>query len=278
MLSACLIVKNEEAMLEECLKSLSGVGEYVIVDTGSTDNTVEIASKYGKVYHHKWKDDFADARNYALSKAKGDYILAIDADEILDTPIEEIKKQLEYMGEYNALECKLRWDDNHSHNVPRVYKKGLKWEGACHEYIVCNAKPSNMVITYRKSPTHSADPERNLRILLAHKDEPRSQYYLAQEYFDRGEWEKALKEYKAYIKVGTWRYEISDANLRASKCLFNLQRGDEARDMCLQAILGNPEFKEALLHMADMSWENEAKTWRRYAETATNEEVLFIRA
>jgi len=272
MLSACLIVKNEEAMLKECLKSLKGIDEIIIVDTGSTDKTVEIASKYGKVYHHKWKDDFSDARNYALSKSNGDWNLIIDADEILLTPVSEI----ELDDNYDALEVKVSWSDTSFHRGPRIFKKGLRYQGKVHEYVVCNPKKTNIEIRYRKSPQHEVDPDRNLRILLKDKS-VRNKYYLAQEYFDRGEWEKALREYKAYIKVGTWRYEIADANLRASKCLFNLQRGDEARNYCLQAILGNPEFKEALLHMADMSWDNEAKTWRRYAETATNENCLFIR-
>lgn len=85
-ISICLIVKNEEAVLARCLDSLKGIGdEIIIVDTGSTDRTKEIASKYtNKIYDFKWIDDFSAARNFAFSKATKDYIYSADADEILD--------------------------------------------------------------------------------------------------------------------------------------------------------------------------------------------------
>ena len=85
-LSACLIVKNEEQRLSECLDSLQTlVDEIIIVDTGSTDRTVAIAKKYqARVFHFEWCDDFSQARNYAIAKAKGEWILVIDADELLE--------------------------------------------------------------------------------------------------------------------------------------------------------------------------------------------------
>lgn len=84
-LSACLIVKNEEAYLEACLASLKGlVDEIVVVDTGSTDGTLEIAKRHGaKIGHTEWNADFAAARNVSLGLATGDWILWIDADEVL---------------------------------------------------------------------------------------------------------------------------------------------------------------------------------------------------
>lgn len=85
-ISVCMIVKNEEKVLERCLKSLEGLyEELIIVDTGSSDNTKEIASRYtDKVYDYEWIYDFADARNFAFSKASCDYIYSADADEELD--------------------------------------------------------------------------------------------------------------------------------------------------------------------------------------------------
>jgi tetratricopeptide (TPR) repeat protein len=84
-LSLCMIVRNEEHNLERCLRSVQGVvDEIIIVDTGSTDRTPEIAARYGaKVFHHVWQDDFALARNASLKQAAGDWILALDADEEL---------------------------------------------------------------------------------------------------------------------------------------------------------------------------------------------------
>ncbi|SLM30721.1 hypothetical protein MTBBW1_2380045 [Desulfamplus magnetovallimortis] len=85
-LSACMIVKNEEAMLERCLNSIKHlVDEIIIVDTGSTDRTVKIAQSFNtRIFHHPWEDDFSRHRNQSISYATGDWILVIDADEELD--------------------------------------------------------------------------------------------------------------------------------------------------------------------------------------------------
>lgn len=81
--SACMIVKDEEEMLGDCLHSIRDwVDEIILVDTGSTDRTVEIAQSYGaKVFHHAWEGDFSKARNQSLAYATGNWIFIIDADE-----------------------------------------------------------------------------------------------------------------------------------------------------------------------------------------------------
>ena len=82
-LSLCMIVKNEQPNLVRCLSSVkAAVDEIIVVDTGSTDRTKEIATVFGaKVFDAPWNDDFAEARNTALSKATGDWIFVLDADE-----------------------------------------------------------------------------------------------------------------------------------------------------------------------------------------------------
>jgi tetratricopeptide (TPR) repeat protein len=84
--SACLIVRNESLVLERCLSSLVGaVDEIVVVDTGSTDATPEIAAGLGaRICRYEWCDDFSAARNAGLDAASSDWILTIDADEYLD--------------------------------------------------------------------------------------------------------------------------------------------------------------------------------------------------
>jgi tetratricopeptide (TPR) repeat protein len=84
-ISLCTIVKDEEALLHRCLASVRGVvDEIVVVDTGSTDRTTDIARQFGAaVYHYPWQDDFAAARNESLRHAQGDWILVLDADETL---------------------------------------------------------------------------------------------------------------------------------------------------------------------------------------------------
>lgn len=85
-ISLCMIVKNEEAVLKRCLDSIADLmDELIIVDTGSTDATREIASAYtDRVYDFAWSGDFAAARNFSFSKATKDYIYCADADEVLD--------------------------------------------------------------------------------------------------------------------------------------------------------------------------------------------------
>lgn len=95
-ISACMIVRNEAQYIKQCLDSISPqVDEVVVVDTGSTDGTVDIARQYGnvKIYHLDWPDDFSVARNFANSKATKAWILSIDADEIL-TGLDTIKENL----------------------------------------------------------------------------------------------------------------------------------------------------------------------------------------
>lgn len=85
-ISLCMIVKNEEAVLARCLDSIADLmDEIIIIDTGSTDRTKEIAARYtSRIYDYKWTNDFSAARNYSFSKAGMDYIYTADADEILD--------------------------------------------------------------------------------------------------------------------------------------------------------------------------------------------------
>ena len=88
-LSICMMIKNEAKHLEECLKSLQPIrdavgSELIIVDTGSEDNSVEIARRFtDKVYFHEWNDDFSGMRNITISYAKGEWIFIFDGDEVM---------------------------------------------------------------------------------------------------------------------------------------------------------------------------------------------------
>jgi len=85
MISLCMITRDEEQFLPRCLSSVQGmVDEIVVVDTGSVDRTIGIASSFdARIYHFEWIDDFSAARNFSLSKASGDWIFSLDADEII---------------------------------------------------------------------------------------------------------------------------------------------------------------------------------------------------
>ena len=81
-ISACVITKNEEKNIEKWLECMSELAdEIILIDTGSEDHTVDIAEKYNaKIYHIKWENDFSKAKNYAIEKASGDWIIFLDAD------------------------------------------------------------------------------------------------------------------------------------------------------------------------------------------------------
>lgn len=85
-ISVCIIAKNEEKHIEECLKRLQPYGfEIVVTDTGSTDRTKEIATKYAdKVLDFAWMDDFSEARNFCAENASNNWILALDCDEYMN--------------------------------------------------------------------------------------------------------------------------------------------------------------------------------------------------
>lgn len=105
-ISACMIVKDESKVLTRCLSSIKDwVDEIIVVDTGSTDGTVDIAKSFGaKVYHKKWTNDFSFHRNHSMNKATKDWIFIIDADE--EVPVEDgivIKKMLDDGIEYDVI-------------------------------------------------------------------------------------------------------------------------------------------------------------------------------
>ncbi|WP_193726706.1 tetratricopeptide repeat-containing glycosyltransferase family 2 protein [Paenibacillus guangzhouensis] len=116
-ISLCMIVKNEAASLPACLESASrSVDEIIIVDTGSTDETVLIAEQFGAiVIQHAWHDDFADARNVALMHATGSWILFLDADERLD---EDSHALLRNYAQHHLPEGFFLHVWNHSSNNP----------------------------------------------------------------------------------------------------------------------------------------------------------------
>jgi tetratricopeptide (TPR) repeat protein len=103
--SLCMIVKNEAERLANCLKSVKGFAdEIILVDTGSSDRTINIAKKFGaKIFKFEWCDDFAAARNYALKQAQGEWILFLDADEVLERAVIPILKNAINNPEYLAI-------------------------------------------------------------------------------------------------------------------------------------------------------------------------------
>ncbi|TYQ27434.1 tetratricopeptide repeat protein [Pseudanabaena sp. UWO311] len=142
ILSACLIVKNEEQRLPQCLESLRSLAdEIIVVDTGSSDRTVAIAKKYqARVFQFEWCDDFSQARNYAIAQAKGKWILVIDADEVLEQS--EIATLQEVIQRDDCLAVNLLRSEIDAKQAPyslvlRLFRNhpAIKFTGLYHESI-----------------------------------------------------------------------------------------------------------------------------------------------
>lgn len=146
--SLCMIVKNEERILQRCLDSLAGLmDEIIIVDTGSTDATKQIAAKYtNQVYDFVWVNDFSAARNFAFSKAQMEYIYSADADEVLDeknrAAFWQLKQtllpEIEIVQMYYANQLSHGTIYNYDRELrPKLFKRNrtFQWQGAIHEQI-----------------------------------------------------------------------------------------------------------------------------------------------
>lgn len=147
-ISLCMIVKNEAAVLRRCLDSVADlVDEIIIVDTGSEDDTKEIAGQYTRfVYDFKWVDDFSAARNFACSKATKEYIYSADADEVLNEENRErfrilketLLPEIEVVQMKYANQLKYRTVYNYDEEYrPKLYKRirEFVWEAPIHENI-----------------------------------------------------------------------------------------------------------------------------------------------
>ncbi len=151
VLSIGLIVKNEEQYLEKCLTALKPIlesidSELIIADTGSTDNTVEIAKKFtDNVYHFEWINDFAAARNSTLERARGEWYMFIDADEILQDCADIIRffKSGEYkkygsatyiIRSYSDTQDSEKYADNRNHRLT-VRNSKVRFINPVHEAL-----------------------------------------------------------------------------------------------------------------------------------------------
>lgn len=153
LLSACLIVKNEELTIHKCLSSLQDVvDEIIVVDTGSTDRTMEIAKEFGaSIYQYEWDGDFSNARNESLRHANGDYILVIDADEYLDQVERVHLRDFLYKTDADGIFIRLRNYVGSLHRFSvspdilllRIFRRGYMYSGYVHEQIYQSIKKNN---------------------------------------------------------------------------------------------------------------------------------------
>jgi glycosyltransferase involved in cell wall biosynthesis len=229
-----LITKNEENNIEYCLSHLKSiVNEQIVVDTGSTDRTVEIAESLGaKVFHFEWIEDFSAARNFALDKAKGDWVIFLDCDEYFnDSSIALIRNYIKNINEnrnVNGVLTELINIDKENNitstmkNIsPRIFrnKKTIRYKNKIHEYLVdLEREKHNFNVVF-------IDMSNDLKVLHTGYDSKVLK-----------EKDKNARNINMLKKELDEKPEDSQLNLYMSKSLFMNQQYKESLDYALQAL------------------------------------------
>jgi glycosyltransferase involved in cell wall biosynthesis len=217
-----MIVKNEERTLERCLQSVAGIpDEIVIVDTGSEDHTKVIASKFtSRVLDFDWIDDFSAARNHAFAQAAKDYILWLDADDVLlaedRTKLLRLKNTLN--PSVDAVSMVYHYSFDESNNVTESNRrfrlvrrsKNFVWSGLVHEELVSDDADytyfdSDIVVTHRKPAGQPSSSWRNLLIYEKHLKEGRNLTpvdlcHYARELEVTGQFDKAIPYFIQFLE------------------------------------------------------------------------------
>lgn len=279
LISVCIITKNEENNIERCLKSIKSIAdEIIVVDTGSTDKTIEISQKFtDKIYRFEWQDDFSAARNYALEQASGEFILSIDADEYLDNPnslinaIKQAKSDTggwlvnvisDYKNQYGQSErivtSLLRLFRNH----PKIKFKGTIHEQVIDSILGLNLKIENTDIVFihtgynLNKELQDQKHYRNLNLLIkALENDPKNLYlmnHIAKTYFAQGKKDKATDYFLEVINKST---EVGVFTIEAynylSQIYFENQQYDLSIDYAKKSLAYVPKQQLPLFIIAD---------------------------
>ncbi|RJE86679.1 glycosyltransferase [Paenibacillus sp. 1011MAR3C5] len=242
-ISLCMIVRNEEDSLGRCLASVKdAVDEIVIVDTGSTDKTKEIAASFGAViYDFEWIDNFAAARNYSFEQATKTFILWLDADDVIEPEDLARLKALKEKEELSYDSVTMNYNLTFDHNGNPVFSlrrnrlvrrsRGFRWIGPVHEYLAVSGYTyhSDIAVTHRKERRHT---DRNLRIYLKRLEggeefSPRDQYYFANELRDHARLQEAADWYEKFLVSGLgWVEDEIAACMKQADCYGRLGQPD----------------------------------------------------
>lgn len=245
-ISLCMIVKNEERCIRRCLESVQGiVDEIIIVDTGSTDSTIEIAREYtDRIYSYEWKDNFAEARNFALEHATMSYILQLDADEVIndtdDIFGQPLDKDLYFIRIRNDLGSGL----SEIHQFVRIFRNDpkIRYEGALHEQINMLKENTNYSFDflgsiiehdgYLNQIVKSKDKyNRNMKILkeqIKHNPSSFNYYNLATQYNYSNQHGKALDAYTKSFQLANNLTFTNKVLIGITNSLMKLGRYKEA--------------------------------------------------
>ncbi|WP_164779719.1 glycosyltransferase [Paenibacillus kobensis] len=252
--SLCMIVKNEEATLARCLSSVDGVvHEINIIDTGSTDRTKEIAQSFqARVFDFEWVNDFAAARNFAFSQATCEYLLWLDADDILlpedAAKLQALIQALPYETDAVSMNYHLAKDEygNVTSSLRRNRlvrrSRGFRWIGAVHEYLEVygSIMAGDIAVTHDRVHTQS---DRNLKIYEAKVTSgaelgARDTYYFGNELFDHQLWERAAEQYEKLLQFSeVWIEDRIGACGKAAECYDHMGLLEQAKQKALQSFV-----------------------------------------
>lgn len=277
MVSLCMIVREEEAVLARCLESIADcVEEIIIVDTGSSDRTKEIAAGFtDKIYDFPWTDDFAAARNFAFSKATEEYLLWLDADDIF--PETEKRKFFDLKERLQKDPCDvvmMVYDagfDEAGRAVVSYERERLirncpqaKWQGRVHEVIVPFGRIWHEEIHFLHRKEKKTDTDRNLRIyekmLSAGENlEPRAKFYYGRECFYHGKWEQAEQIFREFLEEEAgWLENKLEAVRFLAASLREMGRAEEAFSVLLEGLRLAPPTGEHCCEIGQYFVEQEA--------------------
>ena len=217
-LSVCLIVKNEEEVLARCLSCAAKFAdEIIVVDTGSSDGTVEIAKRFtDSVFFFEWRDDFSAARNFAFDRAKGDYLMWLDADDVITDGNCKKIKELVKEGDFDMayLPYAAAFENERPTFVyyrERIMKRSMnfRFEGAVHEAIVPRGKTAYFDVPVYHKKVKAGDPLRNLLILQrkiarGEKLDGRSKFYYGRELFFNKMYSESCAVLEDYLLGDGW--------------------------------------------------------------------------
>ena len=266
ILSLCMIVKDEEENLACCLDCVQDiVDEIIVVDTGSSDRTIEIAKSYGaKIFHFRWSDDFSAARNVSITNAIGSYILWLDADDRLDdrgrSDLLNLKRGLPVDGQKAfafLIVCRNNLGDAAVYYQTRIFPniKRIRFEGRVHESldpslsmlgIKTIRKDIEIIHTgYDDSWVIRKKVKRNLKILLDENEDtvqdPVECFKISQCYFGLREFEYCLEYLNRAREVGPESSFYKSSYTMLSDCLLQLNRHHEAIALLENALAEFPD-------------------------------------
>lgn len=285
-ISLCMIVKDEEETLGNCLACAAGLAdEIIIVDTGSTDRTKAVAGVYtDQIYDFAWTDDFSAARNYSFSKATKEYILWLDADDLIEE--DSIQKILELKREtaplFDAVLMKyVAGVDDSGRMTTAFFRERLlrrscnfQWTGAVHEYLAIsgNILQTDIRILHskKKSPT-----DRNLKILekLVNRGNPsdRTLYYYASELQNNGQAEKASEYFRKFLHSDSPNPDyVSDACMHLSTYYRRAGKPEEALKVLIRSMEYGIMKPEVLCHIGNL-----CKERGEYEKAIAWDELIF---